>query len=172
MKYKRPGTNFSLHLFVRERFGVLLRARAFTPGHSTPFAFPADAFFDPAADVAAWANRSGGKTLTASILAALEFLFGDNLQARVLAGSEDQATNLCEYWRNRCDKDARRADAVLFPLPKGPRRPGGRDAAKRPRIERGRDFRLHFAHHYRCSVAPFDAPLQRQENPCRAFVRN
>ncbi|GAG23809.1 unnamed protein product, partial [marine sediment metagenome] len=88
---------------VCHHFGVNLPYRPFTPGHSTPLAFLADAFFHPTADVAAWANRSGGKTLTASILAALEFLFTDNLQARVLAGSEDQATNLYEYWQNWCD---------------------------------------------------------------------
>ena len=98
----KPRTLNGLWRMVRHKFAVELPYRVFTPGHSTPFAFLADAFFHPAADVAAWANRSGGKTLTASILAALEFLFTDNLQARVLAGSEDQATNLYDYWRNWC----------------------------------------------------------------------
>jgi len=97
-----PRTRKDLWLLIRERFGLGLSHRAFTRGHSTPFGFVADAFFHPAKDLAAWASRSGGKTLGASILAALEFLFTDNLQARVLSGSEDQALYLYDYWQRWC----------------------------------------------------------------------
>lgn len=57
----------------------------------------------PGDDLAAWACRSGGKTLTASILAALEFLTTEGLEARVLSGSQDQARNLYGYWMRWCD---------------------------------------------------------------------
>jgi hypothetical protein len=87
---------------IGESFSLTLPDKQFTPGHSTPFGFVADAFFRPWKDVAAWSSRSGGKTLGASILAALEFLFADGLQARVLAGSEAQALNLYEYWQRWC----------------------------------------------------------------------
>ena len=91
-----------LRAAIERDFGLSLSDRAFTPGHSTPFDFVADAFFHPGLDVAAWANRGGIKTLGASILAALEFQYNDRLQARVLSGSEDQAKFLYEYWRNWC----------------------------------------------------------------------
>ncbi|MCE5280249.1 MAG: hypothetical protein ABFD92_09245 [Planctomycetaceae bacterium] len=52
----------------------------------------------PGQDMAAWANRSGGKTLSASILAALDFMRYDNVRACVLSGSEEQARNLYQYW--------------------------------------------------------------------------
>ena len=97
-----PKTPADLWLKIHEWFGLALAHRPFTPGHSSPFAFLADAFLHPRRDVAAWACRSGGKTLGASILAALEFLFADNLQARVLAGSEDQGRFLYEYWLRWC----------------------------------------------------------------------
>ena len=97
-----PANRKQLWSFVLTHFGVALPHRTFTPSHSSPFGFVADAFFHPGTDVAAWANRSGGKTLGASILAALEFLFNDHLQGRVLSGSEDQARNLYDYWSRWC----------------------------------------------------------------------
>jgi hypothetical protein len=77
----------------------LLPWKVFTPGHSAPLRFLADALNNPGKDVAAWANRSGIKTLTAAILAALEFGRGARLHSRVLAGSEHQADCLYTYWR-------------------------------------------------------------------------
>lgn len=101
----KPPTNKLLWAFISDQFKLKLPHRVFTPGHSTPFAFVADAFFHPGKDLAAWANRSGLKTLCSSIIAALEFLYSDKtLKGRVLAGSEDQAKNLYEYWENWCFK--------------------------------------------------------------------
>jgi len=104
----RPQTHRQLWAFVGDRFGVWLPHRVFTPEHSSPFAFLADAFFHPADDLAAWSCRSGGKTLVASILAATDFLFADGLQARVLSGSEDQASHLYGYWTRWCRGALRR----------------------------------------------------------------
>jgi len=92
-----------LWFYVREEFGVELPYKSVTPGHSTPLHFVADAFFHPRRDLAVWANRSGLKTLSASIVAALEFRFSEApLRARVLSGSEAQARNLYEYWSRWC----------------------------------------------------------------------
>ena len=103
----RPTTRRDLWLLILEAFGVALPARRFMPGHSSPFDFVADAFFHDDRDVAAWACRSGGKTLGASLIAALDYFpFSDGhttgLQGRVLSGSEDQAKNLYEYWAQWC----------------------------------------------------------------------
>ena len=95
-------TRQELWYYIVTQFGVSLPHKVFTPGHSSPFAFVADAFFHPGKDVAAWANRSGIKTLGASILAALEFRFTQGLQGRVLAGSEAQAKFLYAYWQEWC----------------------------------------------------------------------
>lgn len=89
----------ALRGWIELETGVALPNKTFTPGHSNPMAFVADAFFNPDHDVAAWACRSGIKTLGASILAALEFTVNDGLQARVLSGSLDQAKNLYGYWQ-------------------------------------------------------------------------
>ena len=99
----KPKNNKELWAFIGANFGVWLPFKKFTPSHSTPFGFVADCFFNPDKDVAAWASRSGIKTLGASIVAALEYRFTDNLKSRVLAGSEDQARNMYDYWSKWCD---------------------------------------------------------------------
>jgi len=99
----RPQTRRELWAFIGAEFGLWLPWKKFTPGHSTPFDFVAEAFFSPAQDLAAWANRSGLKTLCSSVIAALEYAFAEGpLHGRVLAGSEDQAKNLYEYWQKWC----------------------------------------------------------------------
>ncbi len=96
----KPTNNRELWQLIRAAFGIELPFRPYTAGHSSPFGFIADGFLNPGQDVAAWAPRSGGKTLGASILARLEYLFNHGLQSRVLSGSQDQANNLYEYWMN------------------------------------------------------------------------
>ncbi|NLF32093.1 MAG: hypothetical protein GX591_14555 [Planctomycetes bacterium] len=98
-------TRQDVWLAVWQWFGVKLPHRAFTPGHSTPLDFVADGILHPGGDLAAWANRRGGKTLGGSILAALEYRLGDGpIRGRVLAGSEDQARTLYEYWTEWCHR--------------------------------------------------------------------
>jgi len=99
---KRPVTSQEIWLFVFQQFGVKLPYAIESPSHSSPLLFLTEAFNNPNRDIAAWSCRSGGKTLVASILAAMEYMFTDNLQARVLSGSEDQAKNLYQYWANWC----------------------------------------------------------------------
>lgn len=106
-----------------DAFGVLLPHDPFTPGHSTPFHFVADALLHGERDVAAWACRSGGKTLAASMIAAMEFIYIDALQARVLSGSENQSRNLYEYWRRWCGSND------LKRRLRGPVRQGATDVA-------------------------------------------
>jgi len=84
------------------QFGLRLPDKPFTPGHSTPLRFVADALVNPHQDLAAWACRSGLKTLSASVIAACEFSQTDGLEARVLSGSQAQAGTLYEYWKRWC----------------------------------------------------------------------
>lgn len=102
MKIKLPETRDELWGFVYARFGVRLGYKVFTKGHSTPLDFLCDAFFNPSKDIACWSCRSGGKTLSASILAAMEFIKYSKLQSRVLSGSKDQAMFLYGYWNRWC----------------------------------------------------------------------
>jgi len=100
---RRLGTREELWVYVQQKLGVRLPYKAVTCGHSTPLNFVAEAFFHPRRDLAVWSNRSGLKTLSASIVAALEFKFSEApLRARVLSGSEVQARNLYEYWCRWC----------------------------------------------------------------------
>jgi len=102
-KICHDGSRRKLWALIADLFGVRLPHQSYTPGHSSPLGFVADAMFNPAQDLASWSCRSGGKTLCSSIIAALEFQRRRGLQARVLSGSEDQARYLYEYWRNWCN---------------------------------------------------------------------
>ena len=100
---QRHKTKTELWRFIGRRFNLWLPHKSFTPGHSNPFEFIWDAYCNPGQKLAAWANRSGAKTLCASIIAALEFLHSDRpIRGRVLSGSGDQAKNLYGYWRRWC----------------------------------------------------------------------
>jgi len=102
---KLPAARDDIWLYIHRNLGVRLPHKAFTPGHSTPLDFVADALQNPGDDLAVWANRSGMKTLSASIVAAMEFRFSPVLlRARVLSGSEDQARHLYAYWAQWCVK--------------------------------------------------------------------
>ena len=103
MSAKPPSARDDIWLYVQKHLGVRLPHKAFMPGHSTPLDFVTDALQRPGADLAVWANRSGLKTLSASIIAAMEFRFSPvPLRARVLSGSEDQARHLYSYWAQWC----------------------------------------------------------------------
>ena len=95
----RPETKADLWLFIVDHFGVRMPWKVWGqgPNDSSPFDFIADGFFHPGANLAAWANRGGGKTLGASLLAGLEHTFYDDLHARLLAGKLDQADVLYSY---------------------------------------------------------------------------
>ncbi len=101
----KPTFELELWRYIEEAFGVRLPRRVLTPGHSSPFGFVADAFFRPWRDQVVWACRSGMKTLSASILATLDFRFAaGSLHGRVLSGSEAQAMNLYGYWARWCEQ--------------------------------------------------------------------
>ncbi len=103
MALKDMETRTDLHRHVHAYTGVSLPGRVITPGHSTPLDFVFDATANPGRDMAVWANRGGAKTLCASVVAALEFATqAGPISARVLAGSEDQARILYEYWHRWC----------------------------------------------------------------------
>lgn len=96
-------TRDELRRVVQLALNVDLPCRPITPGHSTPLDFVLDAVNNPGRDMAVWANRGGMKTLCASVVAALEFATQPGpLASRVLAGSEDQARILYEYWHRWC----------------------------------------------------------------------
>ena len=65
---KRPTTQDCLHLYILMMFGVELPRKAFTPGHSTPFRFVSDAFFNPHKDapvkIRLTCNRTGRAIMT------------------------------------------------------------------------------------------------------------
>ncbi|HUX16642.1 MAG TPA: hypothetical protein VMW52_09235, partial [Phycisphaerae bacterium] len=140
-----PQTRRDLYDAIGLCFGVWLPWKCFTHGHSSPLDFVWDAYSHPADDLAAWANRSGGKTLCASIIAALEFAVADKpLKARVLSGSEDQARNLYAYWAQWAVSVL--ADRLVGAPNKGTTRIGGGEfeilAASQKRVRGGKVQRL------------------------------
>ena len=76
-----PQTPDELHLFIQVAFGVDIPRKAVIPGHSAPFDFVSDLFFQKVKNALAFANRAGGKDISLSTPIITEnkgwVLFGD-----------------------------------------------------------------------------------------------
>lgn len=58
-----PKTDDELHEFIRLALGLSIPRKIITPGHSSPFSFIADQFFERTKDVLGFASRNSGKAL-------------------------------------------------------------------------------------------------------------
>jgi len=59
-----PSTDDQLHEFIEIAFGFNIPRKVIEPGHSSPFQFVADCFFERVDFALAFANRTGGKALS------------------------------------------------------------------------------------------------------------
>jgi hypothetical protein len=115
-RFTPPRTPDALHAFIREVLGVTVSRRALVQGHAAPFEYLCHSFFEggdswpPRArgalapdeaplDCIVWANRGGGKTFLGALATALDLIFKDGIQIRILAGSLDQGHRMHEYLR-------------------------------------------------------------------------
>ena len=76
--------------FISAEFDIDLPWQSFTAGHSTPFDFIADAYFERYAILLAQGPRGGGKTRIFSILDVASMRFKPGIEIVAIAGSEDQ----------------------------------------------------------------------------------
>ena len=104
LRRTRPATRTDLKNYIKVFLDIDVPDRTICPEHNSPLdylwhSFNCD-FADPKltnADCVVWANRGGGKTDLAAVATLLDCVFKPNCQARILAGSEDQAGRMYQY---------------------------------------------------------------------------
>ena len=80
-----------LGYFIEQFFGFRIPNAIKVPGHSTPFAFVADCFFDRADKILCLANRNGGKTQDVAIVNFLDMLFKPGIEITSAGAVVEQA---------------------------------------------------------------------------------
>jgi len=93
-----PQTPDELHLFIQVAFGVDIPRKAVIPGHSAPFDFVSDLFFQKVKNALAFANRAGGKTYDVAILNFLDMLFKPGCEIASAGAVLTQATQCYKYF--------------------------------------------------------------------------
>lgn len=93
-----PKTDDELWNFIYDTWGIRIPRNAVVAGHSAPFQFVADAFFEREQNIIAFANRNGGKTLDFAILEVLDSIFKDKCETGHVAAIRTQANKGYRYF--------------------------------------------------------------------------
>lgn len=99
-----PKNNDELHEFIRIALGFDIPRKVVTPGHSAPFDFVADLFFERTKTALGFANRTGGKTCDIAILNFLDMLFKPGCEISNAGATRDQAKKCFNYFLAFMDK--------------------------------------------------------------------
>ena len=94
-----PSTDEQLHEFIEIAFGLRLPTKVIEPGHSSPFQFVADCFFERVKNALAFASRNGGKTQSVAILNMLDMLFKEGCEIASLGAVKNQAKKAYSYFQ-------------------------------------------------------------------------
>ena len=89
-------TDDELHAICSTFFKDIPRTSV-CPGHTAPFEFISDQFFDRTRKIIAFANRSGGKTENMAISNCLDLLFKSNCEVAHLGAIKKQAEKCYQY---------------------------------------------------------------------------
>ena len=100
----RLDTADELHAYIHEQLDYYIPRKAVCPGHSAPFDFVADAYFEREDSLLALGPRSGGKTVNIAILNVLDSAHKGASIVHV-AGSLSQAKRCYKYSKGLWHKD-------------------------------------------------------------------
>lgn len=90
-----------LDFCVQEFFGIDVPKKNYCPGHTSPFAFLADVYFQRIVFALAFGSRGSGKTLLLEVHNALKMLFMQTpVESLVAAAARDQADRGYNYFVN------------------------------------------------------------------------
>jgi len=95
---KKPQTRDELWNWIRDVLGYRVPRTVTKEGHRAPFEFIADMFFGKETKVLVRACRSGGKTLSFSILHLLNTVFKNDFEVVHIGGTEKQAKQGYTYY--------------------------------------------------------------------------
>jgi hypothetical protein len=95
-----PTTDDELHEFIDVAFDLRIPRKVVEPGHSAPFDFIADLFFERTKNALAFANRNGGKTISVAILNTLDMLFKPGCEIASAGAVRNQAKKCYSYFQS------------------------------------------------------------------------
>jgi hypothetical protein len=90
----RPGDRDALHAWIRAFIGVDLVRVPVCRGHSAPFDYFADAYFDSPPVALALGPRGSGKSMMGAFLCHLDSRFRSNYSTRIVGASEQQSKQI------------------------------------------------------------------------------
>lgn len=94
---KRPETDDELWDFIYSTWGISVPRKVAVEGHTAPFEFVADAFFERYQNMIAFANRNGGKTMDFALVEVLDSIFKDKCETGHVAAIRSQANKGYRY---------------------------------------------------------------------------
>ncbi len=94
-----PSDDDELHEFIEIAFGVTIPRAVVEPGHSSPFQFVADCYFERCKNALAFASRNGGKTINVAVLNMLDMLFKPSCEIASAGAVKDQAKKCYKYFQ-------------------------------------------------------------------------
>lgn len=100
-----PSNDEELKEFIELAFGVSLPDKVIDPGHSTPFRFVADCFFERTKNALAFGSRNGGKTFSVAILNMLDMLFKPGCEIASAGAIQAQAKKAYSYFMSFTQMD-------------------------------------------------------------------
>jgi len=107
-----PTNEAELAVWLDRVLDIRVPDRALIEGHAAPMAYLSHVFFEGRLesrlggdgegpiDCAVWANRGGGKTFLGAVATALDLVFKEGIQVRILGGSLEQAARMHEHLRH------------------------------------------------------------------------
>lgn len=93
-----PKDDDELHEFIHIAYKLKIPRKVVTKGHSSPFDFVADLFFERVKNALAFANRNGGKTQDVAVLNHLDMLFKPGCEVASAGAVLDQADKCYRYF--------------------------------------------------------------------------
>jgi len=95
--WKTCSNEKELRDWVRVFLNMTFPMTGICPGHVSPFAYLAHAYFEPSKDVIVWAPRGGGKTRLGAVATLLDLLHKPGISVRILGGSLDQSFHMWNH---------------------------------------------------------------------------
>lgn len=101
-----PQSDEELHEYIRKAFLVYIPDAAVCEGHTSPFRFIADAFFERFQSALLYANRGGGKTWASAIIHALNCRFRPKVWTTHVGATDKQAHRCYDKFKDLLKLDS------------------------------------------------------------------
>lgn len=100
-----PSTDEELYEFIQIAFKLTLPRKIIEPGHSSPFQFVADCYFERTKNALAFGSRNSGKTYSVAVLNSLDMIFKPGCEIASAGAVKAQAKKAYNYFKDFMDME-------------------------------------------------------------------